>query len=269
MKPKLTIITPSYNQAAFIERTINSVLDQGYENLEYLIVDGGSTDGSAKIIERYADHLAWWTSEPDEGQTHALNKGLRRATGDVIAYINSDDYYLPGAFDTAVEALGRSSALWTVGGARYVDSDGGLIKVWWPQPPPKGRHWWLLGPWGVPQAATFWRRAAFERFGNFRQDMHYVFDTEFGIRLALEGEIPVLIDEQLAVRVVHPEAKSWDRGPFDREQRRFFELHAPSLQPRERAALHVSRVLLAARVYGALRPLASLRRRVSRSTRHS
>ena len=99
--------------------------------------------------------------------------------------------------------------------------------------------------------------------------MHYVFDTEYGLRLAFAGELPAMIDQELAVRVVHDEAKSWDRRPFDREQRRFFELHAPSLQPRERAALHVSRVLLAARVYGALRPLASLRRRVSRSTRHS
>src|SRR4051812_42500755 len=98
MAPRLTIITPSYNQAAFLQRTLDSVLDQGYPNLEYLVVDGGSTAGGVAILERYADRLDWWVSEPDDGQTDALNKGLARATGDVVAYINSDDFYLPGAF---------------------------------------------------------------------------------------------------------------------------------------------------------------------------
>jgi glycosyltransferase involved in cell wall biosynthesis len=245
------------------------VLDQGYENLEYLIVDGGSTDGSVDVIERYADRLAWWVSEPDDGQTDALNKGLRRATGDVVAYINSDDYYLPGAFETAIQALEGSDALWAVGAARFVDAEDRVTEVWRPQAPPKRRHWWILGPWGVPQAATFWRRELFDRFGGFREDMHYVFDTEFGIRLALGGALPALIDRELAVRVVHPEAKSWDRGPFDREQVRFVELHAPSLTFWERAELHVSRVLLKTRIYGALSVLASFKRRLSSSTRHS
>jgi glycosyltransferase involved in cell wall biosynthesis len=266
---KLTIITPSYNQAAFIERTLRSVLDQGYEPLEYIVVDGGSTDGSVEIIERYADQLGWWVSEPDEGQTDALNKGLAHATGDVVAYINSDDYYLPGAFDAAIEALERTDALWAVGAARFVDADDRVTEVWRPQPPPKRRHWWILGPWGVPQAATFWRREVFERFGPFREDMHYVFDTEFGIRLALGDALPVLIDRELAVRVVHAEAKSWDRGPFDREQERFVELHGPSLSFWERAELHVSRLLLKTRVYRALSVLASFGRRLSFSTRHS
>ena len=85
------------------------MLDQGYQNLEYIVVDGGSTDGSVEIIERYADHLTWWVSEPDDGQTDALNKGLAHATGDVIAYINSDDYYLPGAFETAVVSSPRAT----------------------------------------------------------------------------------------------------------------------------------------------------------------
>lgn len=237
MKPKLTIITPSYNQAAFIDRTIRSVLDQGYENLEYLIVDGGSTDGSAKIIERYADRLAWWVSEPDEGQTHALSKGLERATGDVVAYINSDDYYLPGALDTAVSVLEASSALWAAGAARFVDAKGRMTEVWWPERPPRGRHRWILYPWGVPQAATFWRREVFERHGFFRQDMHYVFDTEFGLRLAFSGELPELIDRELAVRVVHEDAKSWDRRPFEREEEQLVRLYASQLTPSEHVKL--------------------------------
>jgi glycosyltransferase involved in cell wall biosynthesis len=264
VKPKLTIITPSYNQAEFVERTLRSVLDQGYENLEYIVVDGGSTDGSVEIIERFADRLAWWTSEPDEGQTHALNKGLARASGDVIAYINSDDYYLPGAFDAAIGTLEASDALWAVGAARYVDADGRVTEVWRPQLPPKQRHWWILDPWGVPQAATFWRREVFKRFGEFRQDMHYVFDTEFGIRLALADALPALIDRELAVRVVHAEAKSWDRRPFDKEQRRFVELHGASLRTRERFALHTTRLMRAARIYGVLRLLGSLRQRMRR-----
>ena len=248
MKPKLTIITPSYNQAAFIERTIRSVLDQGYENLEYLIVDGGSTDGSAEIIERYADRLAWWVSEPDEGQTHALNKGLERATGDVVAYINSDDYYLPGALDTAISVLEGSSALWAVGAARFVDADDREIAVWRPQQPPRDRHWWILYPWGVPQAATFWRRETFERHGSFRQDMHYIFDTEFGLRLAFSGELPEPIDRELAVRVVHEDAKSWDRRPFEREEKQLVRLYSSELTPAERGKLTFHHALKSASV---------------------
>ena len=249
MKPKLTIITPSFNQAAFVERTLRSVLDQGYENLEYVVVDGGSTDGSVEIIERYADRLAWWGSEPDEGQTDALNKGLERATGEVVAYINSDDYYLPGAFDAAVEALQSSGALWVAGAARFVDSAGEVTEVWRPEQPPAGKHWWILYPWGVPQAATFWRREAFLRHGTFRTDMHYVFDTEFGLRLAFAGELPALIDRELAVRVVHDAAKSWDRRPFDREERQLVGLYRSRLGRGDQAKLRFHNALKQAGVY--------------------
>jgi glycosyltransferase involved in cell wall biosynthesis len=247
--PRLSIVTPSFNQAAFVERTLRSVLDQGYPNLEYIVVDGGSSDGSAEIIERYADRLAWWVSEPDNGQTDALNKGLRRATGDIVAYINSDDYYLPGAFEAAVEALGRSNALWAVGSARFVDKHDRPTANWRPQLPRGGRHWWILDPWGVPQAATFWRREAFDRFGLFRDDMHYVFDTEFGLRLAFAGHLPELIDRDLAVRVEHDEAKSWDLQPFMVEQKRFLALYGARLTKRERTLLALQRTLLALGFY--------------------
>ena len=246
MAPRLSIITPSFNQAAFIERTIRSVLDQGWPDLEYIVVDGGSTDGSAEIIERYADRLAWWVSEPDKGQTDALNKGLRRATGDVVAYINSDDYYLPGAFEKATALLEDSDALWAVGAARFEDAAGALDSVWHPRPPWGGRQWWILSPWGVPQAATFWRRQAFDQLGLFREDMHYVFDTEYGLRLALAGHLPVMTDEELAVRVLHDEAKSWDRSPFFAEQKRFYPVLRDRLTLRERALYHADRALGAA-----------------------
>jgi glycosyltransferase involved in cell wall biosynthesis len=260
--PKLSVITPSYNQAAFIERTIRSVLDQGYANLEYIVVDGGSTDGSVGIIERYADYLSWWVSEPDEGQTDALNKGLDHATGKILTYINSDDYFLPGAFEAAVRTFEHSEALWAVGAAQFVDASGRLAEVWRPQLPRGRRQWWILDPWGVPQPSTFWRREVFERFGKFRQDMHYVFDTEFGLRLALAGELPELIDLDLAVRVVHPDAKSWNPKEFRREERRFVRLCAPMLSQRERLALHLARAFKAIGGHWLLRLASKLKRRL-------
>jgi glycosyltransferase involved in cell wall biosynthesis len=262
VRPKLSIITPSLNQAAFIERTLRSVLDQGYENLEYIVVDGGSTDGSVEIIERYADRLAHWVSEPDRGQTDALNKGLARATGDIVAYINSDDYYLPGAFAAAVSVLEGSDALWAAGSARFVDPDGEVTEIWSPELPPRHRYWWVIGPWGVPQAATFWRREVFTRYGPFREDMHYVFDTEYGIRLALAGQLPALIDGELAVRVVHPEAKSWDLDKFAKEQTRFVGLFAPQLEPRERVALYGLAAMQRIGGFRALRFAAKVKRRL-------
>src|SRR5574338_66627 len=102
MPLKLTIVTPSFNQGRFLEETMLSVLKQGYEPLEYIVIDGGSADESVEIIRRHEDKLAYWVSEKDRGQVHALNKGLERATGDVFAFINSDDVYLPGAFNAAM-----------------------------------------------------------------------------------------------------------------------------------------------------------------------
>jgi glycosyltransferase involved in cell wall biosynthesis len=250
MRPRLSIITPSLNQGQFIERTIRSVLDQGYENLEYLIVDGGSTDSTVETIRRYEDRIAWWITEPDAGQTDALNKGLARATGEVIAYINSDDYYLPGAFETAVGILQESGASWMAGAARFVDEDDRLREIWRPRPPwtyestIRGRHWWALAPWSVPQPSAFWTRELQEKMGPFRLDLDYVFDTEFFLRLVYAGHYPELTDQELSVRVVHPEAKSANPAAFRAETGRLVPICRPALTRSERLRLLLSRILL-------------------------
>jgi glycosyltransferase involved in cell wall biosynthesis len=251
---KISIITPSLNQGRFIERTIRSVLDQDYENLEYVIVDGGSTDETLEIIRRYEDRLAWWVSEPDAGQTEAINKGLARTSGDIVAYINSDDYYLPGAFETVVKAFEGSEANWVAGAALDLDEHDQPTElgIWRPMPPrhyedpPHGRHWWVIVPWCVPQSSAFWRRELFDRFGDFRTDMHYAFDGEFMVRLALNGELPELLPtEVLSTRVVHSEQKSAYWPPFQAEIRDYATIFRERLTRRERIMVRVVRALRA------------------------
>jgi glycosyltransferase involved in cell wall biosynthesis len=220
--PRLTVITPSLNQAQFLERTLLSVLDQGYPDLEYIVMDGGSTDGSVDILRRYDDRLGYWTSEPDEGQSWAINRGIERATGEVIAYINSDDYYLPGAFAAALPLFEDPSVRWVAGASEYWE--GGAPDMVWPATRPKGpRARWVRDPWYVPQASSFWRRDVFEEFGLLREDLNFVFDTEYGLRLALEGLLPVPIDRHLAVRYNHAEAKSARPELFQEEWERVAE----------------------------------------------
>jgi glycosyltransferase involved in cell wall biosynthesis len=249
----LTVITPSFNQAEFLERTIESVLGQGWDGLEYAIVDGGSTDGSVDIIRRYEDRLAWWVSEPDAGQSAAINRGIAETSGEFVAYVNSDDYFLPGAFERAIRALRKNpSASWVAGGALDVEEGDPprITRVWRPKPPSRsegrirGRHWWMLVPWHVPQPSCFWRREALERHGLFREDMHYAFDAELMLRLAYAGEPPLLLpDEFLSVRSVHPRQKTFDMTNSWPEIHRFVEIFAPQLTPRERMRMRLTRPL--------------------------
>src|SRR5512138_2503312 len=130
----VSIVTPSYNQAAYLERTLRSVLDQGRElapdELEYLVVDGGSTDGSLEIMQRYADRLAWWTSEKDSGQAEAINKGMQRARGGIVAWLNSDDVYLPGAIAGAVKVFAEHPQVVMVyGDTRAIDGQDQTLNV--------------------------------------------------------------------------------------------------------------------------------------------
>lgn len=180
--PKISVITPSFNQANYLERTLRSVLDQQYPNLEYIVIDGGSTDRSVDIIRRYADRLAYWVSEPDRGQTDALNKGLRRATGEWVAWQNSDDIYFPGAFHALAMAAARHpEAGLIIGDMMLIDGqDRPLRDIRYIKPSYQAL---LAEGMLLANQASFWRRSVQEQVGLLDETLHCSFDYDWFLRL--------------------------------------------------------------------------------------
>lgn len=180
--PKISIITPSFNQARFLERTIRSVLDQGYPNLEYIIIDGGSTDGSVDIIKKNAKHLAYWISEPDHGQAQAINKGLKIATGEWIGWQNSDDVYYPGSFfDLARAATAHPRADLIIGNMMLIDGQDRAIRdVRFVRPTYRAL---LAEGMVLANQAAFWRRAIHDDVGFLNEEFACGFDYEWFLRL--------------------------------------------------------------------------------------
>ena len=184
----VSIITPSFNQAPFLETTIQSVLTQDYADIEYIIVDGGSTDGSAEIIRKYADRLAWWVSEPDRGQTDALNKGFARARGDVLAWINSDDTYQPGAVREAAAYLqAHPEAGMVYGDAHYIDETGRVIGRF----PAAQTDYRRLrqGYVHVPQQSSFFRAGLWQKVGPLDPSFYFAMDFDLWVRLAEQAPL--------------------------------------------------------------------------------
>jgi len=204
--PRITVVTPSFNQATYLERTICSVLDQGYPNLEYIIVDGGSTDSSVDIIRRYSDHLAWWVSEPDRGQTDALNKGFQRATGEWVAWQNSDDIYYFGAFhDLAVAAAKHPQAGLIIGDMILIDEhDRPLRDIRYVKPSYKAL---LAEGMLLANQAAFWRRGLQDRVGLLDEEYHCSFDYEWFLRLAQHAE-GIHVDHIWGALRLHEETKT-------------------------------------------------------------
>jgi glycosyltransferase involved in cell wall biosynthesis len=184
--PRISIVTPSFNQARFLERTILSVLNQNYPNLEYIIIDGGSTDGSLSIIERYGKDIDYWVSEKDRGQADAINKGFRKSSGEILAWLNSDDTYTPWALRTVGLAFqNRPSIDILHGNVHVIDADDNRTGT--NKGVPFSRRACAFGVQTIPQSSVFWRRELFFAAGMLNPIYHYLLDPELWLRFAARG----------------------------------------------------------------------------------
>jgi glycosyltransferase involved in cell wall biosynthesis len=204
--PLVSIVTPSFNQAAFLEETIRSVLEQDYSRIEYIIIDGGSTDGSVEIIEKYASRLAYWVSERDAGQADAINKGWKRATGEIVAYLNSDDMYERGAVRAAAEHLRQSAETALVFGHCYqMDPTGKRVGIFRSQPF-KLKN--MLFANMIMQPTVFVRRTALDVVGLLDPSFHFAMDYDLWLRIALKFRLDAL-PRALANFRAHRESKTF------------------------------------------------------------
>jgi glycosyltransferase involved in cell wall biosynthesis len=206
--PRITVVTPSFNQASFLEETILSVLGQGYPDLEYMITDGGSTDGSGEIIRRHEAHLAYWVSEPDQGQYHALQKGFARATGELLGWLNSDDLYLPDALMAVGRAYAEHPGTCVAGPVLNLDMRSGREET-------IHQHginfenlvqFWQL-KYGWHQPGFFFPRSAYELVGGMNGSLSYAMDYDLVCRL-LQGHSVTYVPEPLAKFRLHDTSKT-------------------------------------------------------------
>lgn len=211
--PRISIVTPSFNQGHFIEETIRSILLQGYPNLEYIVIDGGSTDDTAEILRKYEPHLAHWVSEKDRGQSHAINKGMARATGDIRAYLNSDDIYLEGALARIAESAIRQPGVDLIHGRCRISDENGnkvgervgsiaafheIVDLW--------HVWWKQRNFVQPE--VFWTGRIADKVGPFREDLYWVMDFDYWLRILDAGGQVAFIDAELAMFRRQPAQKS-------------------------------------------------------------
>ncbi len=204
--PKVSIVTPSYNQARYLETSLRSVLEQDYPNIEYIVVDGGSKDESVEIIRKYQDHLAWWVSEKDKGHADALNKGFSHASGEIMAWLNSDDIYCPGAVAEAVACLQEHPQVGMVyGDAVLIDEADNAIGRFASKQTDYQRL--LRGSVHIPQATTFFRADLWQAVGPLDLSLFFSFDYDLWVRLAKVSRL-LYIPRQWAKFRLHNQGKS-------------------------------------------------------------
>jgi glycosyltransferase involved in cell wall biosynthesis len=206
--PGISIITPSYNQGQFIEETIASVLDQNYPNLQYIIIDGGSTDNTIEVIKKYEKHISYWVSEKDKGQSDAINKGIALATGEIVNWLNSDDYYMPGALQHVASQFSDPNITAYCGRSRVFSEtaeknsqgtdvyENNLAKT--------------IGWARIDQPETFFRKSVWNAIGNLNEEFHFVMDKEWWIRYLFHyGLKGIAKDDQMLVNFrVHNNSKT-------------------------------------------------------------
>ena len=221
MQPLVSIITPSFNQARYLEVTIESVLSQDYPHIEYIVIDGASTDSSVEIIKKYENRLAYWVSEKDNGQADAINKGLALAKSDIVAWLNSDDYYLPNAISAAVKAFEENpDAVMVYGDILAVDEWGHTINLLKYQQLSKED---LLCFQIIGQPAVFFRREVYEKSGGLDTTFHFLLDHHLWIRIAQHGRI-LHVPQTWAAARYHAEAKNRAKAAeFGREAFRILD----------------------------------------------
>lgn len=230
--PRISIVTPNLNQGQYLEETIRSVLLQGYPNLEYIIMDGGSRDDSLKIIEKYKRWLTYWESKPDKGQSHAINKGFANATGDWFGYLNSDDLYECCALNRLSDVFSAQEDVRLIAGACTIfegQKTKRIFKPWWP----RDLSYYIKETYSstFAQPSSFWDKSSYVEAGGFDESFHYCLDREFFLRLGLIGIRPYCMDAVLSRFREHINSKTINQSAdFHKESIRILEKHSHRLR---------------------------------------